>query len=114
MIDIKHDPEKALNAKKGFRQLFDDYFETLAYKEQMMRFPDYLHSEMDAVDGRVEHPTSQQTILTEVLRDSEMLTNFWDALSHLKNEKTMLKISQSPEYQKLVTFLNGFLDINDA
>ena len=95
-----------MNAKKNFRQLFDDYFETLAYKEQMRRFPDYLHSEMDAVDGRVEHPVSQQTILTAVLEDSKMLTDFWDALSHLKNEKTMLKISQAPEYQKLVVFMN--------
>ena len=43
-----------------------------------------------------------------------MLTDFWDALSHLKNEKTMLKISQAPEYQKLVAFINQFLEINDV
>lgn len=50
---------------------------------------------MASVDGRVEHPTSQQKILTEVLKDSQMMTDYWDALSHVKNEKTMLKIEET-------------------
>ena len=56
---MRIDPEKAANAKKNFRQLFNEYFETIMYREHVLRYPDYLHSEMDAVDDRVEHPTSQ-------------------------------------------------------
>lgn len=37
-----------------------------------------------------------------------------DSLSHVKNEKSMLRIEQSAEYTKLVAFINEFLDIGDS
>ena len=68
---------------------------------------------MKAVDGQVEHPTNQQQVLTEVLEDSKMLSDYWDALSHVKNEKQMLKIEETDEYIKLVAFIDEFLDIKN-
>ena len=79
----------------------------------MGHFPKILKSEMMAVNGRVEHPTSQQKILTEVLRDSQMLTDYWDALSHVKNEKQMLSLEETAEFSKLVDFINNFLQIGN-
>ena len=92
MVTVEHDPELKAKIKKGFRSLFDNYIETLLYKEQIPKFPDYLHSEMDKVDAKVEHPNVQQKLLLEVLHDSAKMTDFMESLSHMKNEKTMLKI----------------------
>lgn len=113
MVSVEHDPELKAKIKKDFRRLFDDYIETLVYREQVTKFPDYLHSEMDKVHARVEHPNVQQKILLEVLQDSAKLTDFMESLSHVKNEKTMQKIDEQPEFTKLVAFVNEFLDIKD-
>lgn len=92
MVSIEHDPELKAKIKKDFRTLFDDFVETLIYRDQVPKFPAYLHSEMDAVHEKVEHPNVQQKLLIEVLRDSNKLTDFMESLSHVKNFKTMLKI----------------------
>ena len=42
-----------------------------------------------------------------------MLTDYWDALSHVKNEKTMLRIEETQEFTKLVAFINDFLSLQD-
>ena len=113
MVSVEHDPELKAKLKKDFRRLFDDYIENLVYREQVTKFPDYLHSEMDKVNDRVEHPNVQQKLLLEVLNDSAKLTDFMESLSHVKNEKTMLKIEEQPEFTKLVAFINEFLEIKD-
>ena len=46
--------------------------------------------EMGKVDGRVEHHTSQQKILMEVLEDSRTFSDIFESLAHLKNEKSQL------------------------
>ena len=42
-----------------------------------------------------------------------MLTDYWDALSHVKNEKKMMKIEETDEFTKLVAFINQFLGLDD-
>lgn len=114
MMRVHSDATFATEFKKSFRELFDSYMETLIYRGQVGTFPDYLHHEMDAVDAKVEHPSVQQKLIIEVLRDSDKLTGFMESLSHLKNEKTMSKIESAPEFNKLVDFLNEFLQIGDS
>jgi len=105
--------EGQMQSRINFRRLFDAFVETAIYREQVGQFPNFLRSEMHQVDERVEHPNVQQQLLSEVLRDRHQLTDFWDALAHLKNEKTMLKIEETPHYTSLVAFVNEFLEIGD-
>lgn len=94
MVTIEQDAELKAELKKDFRTLFDDFVETLLYRKQVNKFPVHLHSEMNAVHDKVEHPNVQQKLLIDVLRDSDKLTDFMESLSHVKNEKTMLKIDE--------------------
>lgn len=57
MMRVHSDATFALEFKKSFRELFDAYMETLIYRGQVGKFPDYLHHEMDAIDAKVEHPS---------------------------------------------------------
>ena len=36
-----------------------------------------------------------------------------ESLTHVKNEKTMLKAEAAPEFTRLVAFINDFLGIGD-
>ena len=47
MVTIDQDPELKAKIKKDFKRLFDDYIETLLYREQVTDFPNYLQSQMD-------------------------------------------------------------------
>ena len=59
MVTVDHDPELKAKIKKDFKRLFDDYIETLLYREQVTNFPTYMHSEMDKVHEKVEDPDVQ-------------------------------------------------------
>ena len=48
---------------------------------------------MNDVDSKIEHPSVQQQIMLEVLRDNnKVYSNFMEQFAHLKNEKSMLKL----------------------
>ena len=59
---MKADEKLDLQIKslKTFRQLFDEFTETVIYRDQVKTFPNYLHKEMDNVESKIEHPSVQQ------------------------------------------------------
>ena len=52
--------------------------------------------------------------MVEVLRDNLELTDFMESLSHVKNDKTQLRVDEVEEFKILVNFINNFLGISDA
>ena len=56
MVSVKYDKDPEEQIKKNFRELFDEYTETLIYREQVAKFNDVLNDEMKAVHDKIEHP----------------------------------------------------------
>ena len=41
------------------------------------------------------------------------MTDFMESLAHVKNEKTMMQVSEVPEFTKLAAFINEYTSIGD-
>lgn len=41
------------------------------------------------------------------------MTDYMESLAHVKNEKTMLTVTEVPEFAKLAAFINDYSNIGD-